>query len=240
MKPLSLSEGGRHHAVSGQLLFTALVIFVLSIGPVDAWAEDWQVVKTKSGAVVKQKAVADSAFKVTRGTLTSSAGLFDLLAVLRDVASCPKWLHKCKFGEVMSSDTVAESLNYTVIDSPLMLKDRDTVVRSRITYSADPERIFIQMTGEEAARSLERKRVRVLDFEGYWLLEKHETGVVLTYQVFMDPQVATKGAANSTLATSVLETLIGVDRLAKTKPYLNSAVSADRLSAITGTIALPE
>ncbi len=193
----------------------------------------WEKVKSKGGAEVSQKEVANSPFKVTRGTLVSDANVFDAFAVLRDVDACEDWLHKCKHGEVVSAGT-SQSVYYTVIDSPFILKDRDTYVQSTVAYDAQKHSLHIDMLGVEDTQPPHKKRVRVLDFTGYWLLEPYGAGrIMLTYQVHMDPQVSTTGAANSTLATSVLETLLNVDRLALQPPYLNSTVSSAELEAIT-------
>ncbi|MFK8032060.1 MAG: hypothetical protein AB8G18_17650 [Gammaproteobacteria bacterium] len=195
---------------------------------------DWQVVKTKGDVTVSQSSVEDSPFKISRGVMLSEAGMFDVLSVLRDVSACSKWLHKCKSGRIIEELGVSGAIYHTVIDSPLMLKDRETYVRSTIAYFPDLKELRIDMEGVEDIAPLDKKRVRVLDFKGYWLIEQHESEhIQLTYEVHMDPQVGAVRAANSTLATSVLETMINVDRLAREEPYRDSSVSAERLDQIT-------
>ena len=228
--------------VHGRCLRAAVNILAMTCLGLTASADDsgWEPVKSRAGVNVLQKVVADSPFKATRGIMLSSAGLFDVLAVLKDVDACREWLHKCKHGEVVSQVSVGEHIYYTVIDSPLILKDRDTYIHSVVTYDADKKSLHIDMTGAENTAPPKKKRVRVLDFKGYWLIEHHdEDQIRLTYEVHMDPQVSTAGAANSNMVTSVLETLRSVDRLAQTRPYRNSIVPADSLNAITRSSAHP-
>ncbi len=206
----------------------AVAVFVaISLWLTHVAAADWEPAKSAEGIEVYQKPVENSPFKATRGTMLSNARMFDVLAVLKDVEACPQWLHKCKLGKMVSRISEREHVYYTVIDSPFLLRDRDTYVRSSVTYHRDPESLQIDMRGVEDTAPVVRKRVRVLDFRGRWLIEKHDDRQVrLVYELHMDPQVSTAGAANSTMATSVLETLRKVDRLAQSRPYLDTAIPA--------------
>ncbi len=185
----------------------------------------WQPVKETAGIEVQQKAIKNSPFKATRGTMLSDARMFDVLAVLKDVEPCAQWLHKCTFGKTVAKMSESEYVYYTVIDSPFFFKDRDSYVRSAVTYNRDQESLYIQMDGVEDTAPPTKKRVRVLDFTGYWKIEQHnDEQIRLVYEIHMDPQVSAARAANSTMATSVLETLRNVDRLAQSSPYLNSDI----------------
>jgi len=239
-----LQTTARVSAPEGRFWMDKLVVVLLGVlalflvaGSVQAVEDQepvWELAKSKGGVKVVQTDVANSRFKATRGTLLSDAKLFDALAVLRDVEACKDWLHKCKYSEVISEVSTVQSIYYMVIDSPFVLKDRDTYVKSTIFYNAQEKAFHIDILGVEDMKPAHKKRVRVLGLTGSWIIEQRgPKQIQLIYEVHMDPQVSTASAANSTLATSVLETLINVDRLAKRAPYLNSTVSTDQLEAIT-------
>lgn len=215
--------GSRVHAALS-VAMAASVFLSLSTG---AGETGWQPVKATAGIEVQQKSIANSPFKATRGSMVSDARMFDVFAVLKDVEACPQWLHKCKFGRMIAEISERERVYYTVIDAPFFLKDRETYIRSEVTYSRGTGVLHIEMNGAEDTAPPAKKRVRVLDFTGHWQIERHnDKQIRMVYEVHMDPQVSTAGAANSTMATSVLETLRNVDRLARSSPYLDSGVPA--------------
>ena len=228
-------------AMAARILMVLLVALSIQRSlPAAAEQTGWHTVKSGAGVEILQRDVPNSPYKATRGTLLSNAGVFDVLAVLGDVEACPRWLHKCKLGKMVEEISEGDHIYYTVIDSPFLIKDRDTYVRSVVTYEPESQSLHITMTGAENTAPPADKRVRVLDFRGRWLIEP-QTGdqIRLTYEVHMDPQVRTIGAANSTMATSVFETLKNVDRLAQASPYRNSA-PPEALNSVTHSRGLPK
>lgn len=202
---------------------------------VNAMAESaWQEVRSDGNIVVKQRDVPGSGYKETRGTMQADASLFAILAVLKDSAACADWLYKCKYGETVSSISTAERIYYTVIDAPLLLRDRDMYVRSTLTFDSTREHIDIALEGVAGHAPEREGRVRVQGLRGQWILQRlADERVQLTYQVHSNPQIVPKSAANRVMIKSVYETLNNVTRLARTKKYSAANLSAKELDALT-------
>lgn len=226
------------------LIFLALIMAPWCVSP-DSLAgdesnADWQTRKVKNEIEVAQRPVVGSKYFETRGEMRSNASLFSILAVLRDAEACAQWLYKCKQGKVVNREGASSSITYMVIDAPLMLKDRDMYVRSTVSYLKDENEVHIDLEGAEDFGPQVRKRVRVLDFHGHWALTQTEEGPIeLVYQVYSNPQVSPAKPANSTMVTSVLDTLGKVDRLAQQEPYKNASFSDADIAAITVSLSHP-
>lgn len=203
---------------------------------VTTFGDDWQEVRNVDGVVVKQRSVAGSGYKETHGVMRTNAGMFAVLAVLKDSAACTQWLYKCKHGETIAELSAAEHIYYTVIDAPFMLRDRDMYVRSKVTYSVARSRLDIIMQGVSTYAPKHRRKVRVLDLRGFWIVQKIDDGQLeMTYQVHSNPQVSPKAPVNSMMIDSVFETLQRVARLAASSKYAAVSFSAAELDAIAAS-----
>ncbi|NNF18064.1 MAG: hypothetical protein HKN70_15075 [Gammaproteobacteria bacterium] len=216
-----------------------LTVFLLSMivvsTPGNTAADfDWQEVHSDGNIVVKQRDVPGSGYKETQGRMQTDASLFAILAVLKDSSACAKWLYKCKHGETVSTISTAERVYYTVIDAPLLLRDRDMYVRSRVAWDPTRERIDIALSGVAGYAPERKGTVRVQDLRGQWVVQRTaDDHLLLIYQIYSNPQVVPKSAANRMMIRSVSDTLKNVSRLARSKKYSAASLSAEELDALT-------
>lgn len=218
-----------------RFLLFALCAFTC-IYPFSSFASgtNWVEVKNDRNIVVMQRNVTGENYKETSGVMRTPGAMFAILAVLKDSESCSDWLYKCKHGETIQKINAAERVYYTVIDAPLLMKDRDMFIRSSITYHAQEKRIDIQLAGVHDFAPPRKGKVRVLDLRGFWTLQEQDNGEVeMTYQIYSNPRVGPASAANSTMVSSVFDTLENVARLAQSKKYAGTSFSEEEIKSIS-------
>ena len=214
----------------GLLWLTAcLCLFLVTSGYADS--SSWVLKKDEAGIQVYQQTTVKAA---TKGTLTVDASPDALVAVLRDVASCPRWVYDCNEAREVEVISPSESIIYTVIDSPLMLEDRDMYIHSLTRYQRKTHTVSITLTGREYYAAEEKGRTRLLDLRGAWVFQQISPGKTsVSYQIYSNPQV-TLGAdvVGGHMVESVFHSLEGLQKVVKEPKYRDATFSDDDIKAI--------
>jgi hypothetical protein len=149
-----------------------------------AMASEWQLVKDTGNLRVERRAYQGSSLDELRGVTVLKASLNAVMALLRDASFNQDWVHRSGGAKVLQENGYAQVYVYGVVDAPLPLQDRDTVVR--FDYAQDPITKSIQIDITNFADHIPHQEgyVRVPDFGGFWKLEPRDGGrVEVTYQV---------------------------------------------------------
>jgi hypothetical protein len=180
-------------------------------------AAEWQVVKDTGSLLVERRAYQDSSLDELRGVTMLKASLNAVMALLRDASFNQEWVHRSGGAEILEEDGYARVYVYGVVDAPLPLQDRDTVVR--FDYEQDPRTRSIHIDITNFADYIPEKEgyVRVPDFGGFWKLEPREGGrVEVTYQVRGKPGGwVPLWLANYAARVSVIRTLQNMGEVVK-------------------------
>ena len=199
-----------------------------------AAGSEWVLKKDQDGVQVQQQQADAAARAVTQGAVEVEASLDAVVALLEDASACPRWVYDCKQVRVVESASPAQRLTYLVMDSPLLLEDRDMYIASTTRYQRRAKTITVTLHGQENHDSGQRGRTRVLDLRGAWTLRETRAGqVAVSYQIASDPQITLAASIlNDHMVTSVFQTLQGLRTLVKDAKYRDARFSDVEIKAI--------
>ena len=149
-----------------------------------AMAQEWETLVKAESLHVERRPYKDSAIDELRGTVQLEASLNAIMALLRDAPYNADWVHRSGGARIVAANGYSQVYVYGIVDAPLPLMDRDTVVRFDYRQDPDTRDILIEITNFPDYLPEEAGLVRVPDFGGFWKLEPREGGMVeVTYQV---------------------------------------------------------
>jgi len=196
------------------LTFLLIVSFTSS-----AQAQEWSLRRDHQGIQIYQQP-AKIGHAVTRGIAQMDSSIDSVLSMMRDSNACRKWLHACRFNQLIESKSPSERLDYTVIDSPYLFADRDMYVYSKSTYNARTKTLIIRVSGRENYDQGKANRVRIKSIKAFWQIKQIRAGSVsVLYQISSDPQQAPGKFLDEYMANSVLITLRNIRAISAKAPY---------------------
>lgn len=152
------------------LLGLAAIALVLLALPPSASAADWTLDKEQDGIVVHTRPVEGSGIREFRGVAEVGRSVESILALLRDSDRFSSWFPNCPESKLLEREGNV-SYQYSVMDSPWPVSDRDNVWRSVLRRSEDSGRVEIELTAAPDKVPERDGRVRVRQARGAWLLE---------------------------------------------------------------------
>jgi len=99
-------------------------------------ASDWELKKDKDGIAVYTRDVPNSRFKESKAEAEFNTSLSTALIVIEDVESYPKWVPDVREMKLLAKINANESIVYEHQRTPLLVKDRDCILR--VTGTNDP------------------------------------------------------------------------------------------------------
>jgi hypothetical protein len=183
--------------------FGLWLIALLTSGPVQA--EDWQLKSDRDGIrIYHQHRQARDKQLHTLGMLRVKASPQAVLALIKDLDACPRWIYGC-----LSARRLPDGLIHMVFAGPLWFKDRDIVFSSRLTYLKSTNQWYLAVENQPHQHPNPDKAVRRLrHFSTSWLLtpvNPEETHV--SHQLYMDPELGIKAGVNKYNRSSTRQTL---------------------------------
>jgi hypothetical protein len=160
----------------------------LLLAAVPVQAADWSLVHESGPLKVERRPYQGSSLAELRGVTTVNSTLNGLMALLRDAPRNAEWVYRSGGARILEQEAYRYAWVYGVVDAPLPLRDRDTVVR--FDYRQDPATGVIDIGITNFPDFVPRVPglVRVPDFGGFWRLRPLGDGrVEVTYQVRGDP-----------------------------------------------------
>lgn len=166
------------------LLATQLVICL----PLAAQADSgWQLRHEEVNLQVYSRPHAGSSIEEFRGVTRVQASLGSVIALLQDADFNRHWVYRSGGATIIASEGIATTWVYGVVDAPLPIRDRDTVVRFDLKQDPVSRVITIDIVNQADYIPLVEDLVRVPEFGGFWRLEPQGEGWVgVTYQVYGD------------------------------------------------------
>jgi hypothetical protein len=180
MKPIRSSS-----ALAAVLL--AGLLAGLGPGPVRASESPWSLARERDGIAVHTRPVEGSGIREFRGTALVAASPEAIRAVLRDADRFKDWFPNTSESRLLARDGNV-SYQYSVLDTPWPVQDRDNVFRSETTIDPATGRVSIRVTAAPDYHPEQQGRVRVRRALGQWLLEPAGAGKTrVTFTMHLEP-----------------------------------------------------
>lgn len=131
--------------------------------------EEWSLEKQKDGIDVYTRPVEGSGIKEFKGTANVDASVDRVLELLRDSDRFQSWFPNTRESKLLSRDGDV-SYQYSVMNTPWPMTDRDNVLRSVSTVDEDTGVVHIEITAVPDYFPVQKGRVRVQKAHGTWTL----------------------------------------------------------------------
>jgi hypothetical protein len=147
----------------------------------------WQVVRERDGITVSTRPVEGSGVLEFEGKALVAAPVHAIRAILRDVDHFEDW-----FPNTSESRLIAREANvvyqYTVIDTPWPITDRDNIFRSVTERDAETGVVSISISADPDRQPEQPERFRVRQARGLWLLEPLSPDQTrVTFRMHLEP-----------------------------------------------------
>ena len=146
----------------------------------------WELEKDASGIQVYTRKVSISSIKEYKATTLIKTSLESLVSKIIDGEHLKDWNYKTTKSSLLEKKSDTEFLVYMYNDLPWPAKNREHISELKLDVVSNTlTKISIKSSSEKLA---EKKGViRVVNFSGFWLLEKTSAGVKVTQQMYGDP-----------------------------------------------------
>ena len=187
--PRSCSNCSRHQTrlpfLNGLALFFSLVVSLLFTQ--SAIAAEWDLQREENGITIYTRPVPNSGIREFKGIAEVDHNPQMILALLRDSDRFKTWFPNTPESKLVERNGNV-SVQYSVMDAPWPVSDRDNVLRSVTTHDDATGQIQIQVAAAPDAYPERPDRVRVKKATGNWILEPlsdYKTRV--TFQMHLEP-----------------------------------------------------
>lgn len=137
---------------------------------------------------VLQRNYAGSELDEIKGVVRVKASLNAVMALLKDASFNQHWVYRSGGARILEESGYAQAYVYGVVDAPLPMSDRDTVVRFDYQQNPLTKEITVTITNVPDFIEPQEGLVRVPDMGGHWHLKPEADGwVEVTYQIYGDP-----------------------------------------------------
>lgn len=167
-------------------------------------ADDWQPVRVIDGIAVQSRPT-ESGFNVHRGEVSVCTDLVSLERFVADAAHFADWIPYTLNASQLER-TASGVVYYVLTGTPWPLRNRDMIYR--ITrLEGNYQGLRLQLTGLPDYQPPVESAERIRAAAGEWRLLPDETGVRVSYELYVDPGAAPRFMANRRLANVVGKTL---------------------------------
>jgi ribosome-associated toxin RatA of RatAB toxin-antitoxin module len=191
----------------------------------------WEIYKSENGITGYERKVKDSKYIETRSETVISSPIENLLEVIKDVSSYPKWMYDCKQAIELQNNNDHSRLIYFVQRSPLGSPDRDVIVQANsiVNWKMGTYIISLHSINHDLSQYLDietdQHRQRMTEYKGRWefqMIDRGKTKVI--YTVFTDPG----GYSPAFLVNSIIRkvsfvSLSGLKSIVNNKRYTEAA-----------------
>jgi len=146
----------------------------------------WKLEKDASGIQVYTRKVSDSSIKEYKAVTIIKTSLKSLVNKITDGEHLKDWNYKTTKSSLLEKKSDNEYLVYMYNDLPWPAKNRDHISELKLEMISNSlTKISITSVPEKLTEN--RGVVRVVNFSGFWLLEKTKLGVKVIQQMHGDP-----------------------------------------------------
>ena len=147
---------------------------------------DWKLEKDASGIQIYTRIVSVSSIKEYKAITLMKTSLKSLVYKIIDGEHLKDWNYKTTKSRLLDKKSDKECLVYMYNDLPWPAKNRDHVSELKVDVVNS---LLTKISIKSSPKKLNQKKgvIRVVNFSGFWLLEKTKLGVIVTQQMHGDP-----------------------------------------------------
>lgn len=219
-----------HSIVKAVLLSLTLLISVFSMPTMAVQSSykgtsDWALEKQDQGITIFSRSIEGSTFKEFKATVTIDTTIDAIVAVFQDPNAFTQWVHQCSHAEVIKQPSFLEIYVYQISDMPLLVSDRDIVIKDVFNYSKDYKTWTINVSTADHLVPV-TDNVRITESRGTYQLQENDEGQVdLTWYQHADPGGALPSwLVNSLIVDLPFHTLNNLRELSTQEKYRNSKI----------------
>jgi ribosome-associated toxin RatA of RatAB toxin-antitoxin module len=174
----------------------------------------WTKAKEKDGVTVYTRDVEGSELKEFKAYTTVNASLNEVLKVLTNFETYPKWMHNYSNTKLLKKINDDEYIYYAVMDAPWPVWDRDVVIhfkKQKTDYG-----YIVHVKNKNSYMDEKEDCVRMKHFEGTWQLHDQNGKTKVISQVHADPsgKIPT-WLANNIMVDGPISTLSSMQKMVK-------------------------
>lgn len=190
--------------------------------------DDWSLEKDKDGISIYSRAVDYSDFKEFRAEVTLNASIDTVIAIFQDPNSFTRWVHQCSSAEVIQQESFLDIYVYQVSDMPLLVSDRDIVIRDVYSYSEDYSHWAIDVQAIDGMVD-KTDMIRINNSKGIYNLYREENGETkIVWFQHADPAGALPSwLVNSLIVDFPYNTLNSLRALSQEAKYKTAKIGYD-------------
>jgi hypothetical protein len=175
--------------VESTLTRLARVLLIAALVAVPASAGAWEVVTETDGIRVLKRQSPGRDFPTFRAIGVVDASVYQVLAVLADIARHPQWVSNCSEAKQLRQVSETEVVLYTRTDAPWPVSDRDAVFRSTAHVYQRGQHLVVRFVAAWDNAAPPRKGiVRMTNLRGHYVLKAlGPQKMMIDYVVDADP-----------------------------------------------------
>lgn len=212
-----------------KLLTLFLICFLGTVS-----AEDWNLVKDKKGITIYSVQKLVYKLKHYKAQITIKKDADTILTALQDTQACPHWVFNCISNDMVDMIDFRKRVYHTKIHSPLWFKDRDFYLQSNVFYNPDKKLFTVDFVSKPDFRKKIKDTIRIIQIEMNWSLKSvSENETLVTYQVYIDPQLPIKSINHLMIKKSIFRTMLGLEKIVENPIYAEKKYSKSELEMLT-------
>ncbi len=165
----------------------ACLVVAAALAATASPAADWTLGRQEDGITVHTRPVEGSGIDEFRGVIEIDAPAETLVTLLRDSDRFKEWFPNTPESKLLDRNGNV-SHQYSVMDAPWPVSDRDNVLRSVLSRNVESGLVEIRLTANPDHYPEQAGRVRVRRAQGLWRFEPlDESRTRVTFQMHLEP-----------------------------------------------------
>ena len=165
-----------------------LMAFVFMLSTFFVFSQsDWELKKDKNGIQVYVRDVVYSKIKEFKATALVETKLEKVVDFIMDGDNLKNWNYKTSDSKTIKELSAHERIIWIKNDLPWPIRNRDHVTHMKVLYPSEGQVKILLLPDTSKTVAVRDDAVRVVDFNGHWLIERKGDGVQVTHQLFGDP-----------------------------------------------------
>lgn len=205
-----------------------IILIIIISSPLFSDTE-WKFLKEKSGIKLYSQAYKDSRIKIFKGTAIIDCSIKVIYQVLKHPPAYENFLHNCIESRLIKKFDDFDQIALNVTGMPWPVKDREMLVRSRVTFDYKKGIFTLALEGlpaeeyrdyipETPGRAPMKSVLSVFILE---VIGREKTRV--TFMIHADPGGIPSGIVNLSTANYPYHTLSGLKKIVKKQEYIDAA-----------------
>lgn len=171
------------------MLRTILSLFIILLSLNVAVAQkSWKLATKKEGIQIYTATVPDSKVNAIRVECSLNARPTQIVALLMDVESAPKWIYHTKSCKLIKRVSASELYYYSEVSVPWPVENRDFVAHLTVNQDAKTKMVTIDGPAVSGYVPVKSGIVRIENSKGKWIITPAGDGRVhVEYTLHADP-----------------------------------------------------